>query len=65
MCGTSHLKQEIYKITSKISTKMETDWDTEYQDIVPPFDDSFSVVKHAITDDMLELEFERVQVDLC
>ena len=37
--------------------------DTEYQDIVPHFGDSYGVVKHAITDDMLELEFERVQVN--
>ena len=43
---------------------METDWDAEYQDIVPPFDDSCGVLKHAITDDMLQLEFERVEVNL-
>ena len=43
---------------------METDWDAEYQDMVPAFDDSYGVVKHAITDDMLQLEFERVEVNL-
>ena len=47
-----------------MSNKTETDWDAEYQDIVPPFGDSYGVVKHAITDDMLQLEFERVEVNL-
>ena len=51
------------EITSKMSNKTETDWDAEYQDIVPHFGDSYGVVKHAITDDMLELEFERVEVN--
>ena len=46
------------EITSKMSNKTETDWDAEYQDILPHFGDSYGVVKHAITDDMLELEFE-------
>ena len=53
-----------FQITSKMSCKTETDWDAEYQDIVPSFDDSYSVLKHAITDDMLQLEFERVEVNL-
>ena len=47
-----------------MSKKTETDWDTEYQDFVPPFGDSYGVLKHAITDDMLHLEFERVEVNL-
>ena len=47
-----------------MSNKTETDLDAEYQDIVPAFDDSFGVVKHAITDDMLQLEFKRVEVNL-
>ena len=51
------------EITSKMSNKMGTDWDAEYQDIVPHFRDSYCVVKHAITDDMLELEFEWVEVN--
>ena len=51
------------EITLKMSNKTETDWDAEYQDIVPHFGDSYGVVKHAITDDMLELEFERVEVN--
>ena len=51
------------EITSKMSNKMETDWDAEYQDIVPHFGDSYGVKRHAITDDMLELEFERVEVN--
>ena len=51
------------EITSKMSNKTETDWDAEYQDILPHFGDSYGVVKHAITDDMLELEFERVEVN--
>ena len=43
---------------------METDWDADYQDIVPPFGDSYGVVKHAITDDMLQLEFNYFNVTL-
>ena len=53
-----------FQITSKMSSKTETDWDAEYQDIVPSFDDSYGVLKHAITDDMLQLEFKRVEVNL-
>ena len=53
-----------FQITSKMSSKTETDWDAEYQNIVPSFDDSYGVLKHAITDDMLQLEFERVEVNL-
>ena len=52
-----------FQIMSKMSSKTETDWDAEYQDIVPHFGNSYGVVKHAITDDMLELEFERVEVN--
>ena len=47
-----------------MSNKTESDCDADYQDIVPPFGDSHGVVKHAITDDMLQLEFERVEVNL-
>ena len=46
------------EITLKMSNKMETDWDAEYQDIVPHFGDSYGVERYAITDDMLELELE-------
>ena len=47
-----------------MSNKTETDWDADYQDSVPPFGDSYGVVKHAITDDMLQLVFKRVEVNL-
>ena len=52
-----------FQITSKMSCKTETDWDAEYQDIVPSLMTD-GVLKHAITDDMLQLDFERVEVNL-
>ena len=62
-CFSVEKNRQNVEITSKMSNKMETDWDAGYQDIVPPFGDSYGVERHAITDDMLELEFERVEVN--
>ena len=45
-----------------MSTKTQSDWDAEYQDVVPPFDDSYAVAKHAVTDSMADLELDKVQV---
>ena len=41
-----------------MSRKTEADWDAEYQDVVPPFDNSYAVAKHADTVEMIDIEIE-------
>ena len=45
-----------------MSRKTEADWDAIYQDVVPPFDNSYAVSKHAVTAEIINLEIKRVQV---
>ena len=45
-----------------MSTKTETEWDADYQPIVPHFDDSLSIEKGAVTADMIDSTYEPVQV---
>ena len=47
---------------SKMSNKTESEWDADYQQTVPHFDDSFGIHKGAITPDMVDSKYDPVQV---
>ena len=45
-----------------MSSKTEVEWDTEYQPVVPPFDESFAVVKGCHYRGHDRIRDQRVQV---
>ena len=45
-----------------MSTKTEAEWDADYHQTVPHFDDSFGINKGAVTADMVDSKYDPVQV---